>query len=159
MCPCHKPPTSPAPLARHGLRCEAGVGGADLLGQARPAVQHRRPGRGHHRDLRRPARHASARIRSRAFRCANLAGAGDPANLEIDLMRNGTDHRQHVNTRDLITPVPAIVSFASRMMTLLPGDVLFTGAPQGVGPIAAGDVLQTRISRLGEMTLRVRRSW
>ncbi|MGH3624730.1 MAG: fumarylacetoacetate hydrolase family protein, partial [Sciscionella sp.] len=67
--------------------------------------------------------------------------AGDPANLEIDLVCNGTESRQHVNTRDLITPIPAIVSYASRMMTLLPGDVLFTGAPQGVGPIAAGDVL------------------
>ena len=61
-----------------------------------------------------------------------------------------------MSTKDLITPVPAIVSYASRMMTLLPGDVLFTGAPSGVGPIAAGDVLETRISRLGDMTLRVR---
>jgi 2-keto-4-pentenoate hydratase/2-oxohepta-3-ene-1,7-dioic acid hydratase in catechol pathway len=82
--------------------------------------------------------------------------AGDPAGFEIDLVRNGDDHRQHVHTRDLITPVPDIVSYASRMMTLLPGDLIFTGAPPGVGPISAGDVLETRISGLGAMTLRVR---
>ncbi|MGW6405222.1 fumarylacetoacetate hydrolase family protein [Streptomyces sp. NPDC055134] len=81
--------------------------------------------------------------------------AGDPADFQIDLVRNGDDHRQHVNTRDFITPVAAIVSYASRMMTLLPGDVVFTGAPPGVGPIQAGDSLETRISRLGSMTLRV----
>jgi 2-keto-4-pentenoate hydratase/2-oxohepta-3-ene-1,7-dioic acid hydratase in catechol pathway len=82
--------------------------------------------------------------------------AGDPAGFEIDLVRNGDDHRQHVHTRDLITPVPEIVSYASRMMTLLPGDLIFTGAPAGVGPIGAGDVLETRISALGAMTVRVR---
>jgi 2-keto-4-pentenoate hydratase/2-oxohepta-3-ene-1,7-dioic acid hydratase in catechol pathway len=82
--------------------------------------------------------------------------AGDPADLEIDLIRNGTDHRQHSATRDLITPVPAIVSYVSRIMTLLPGDVIFTGAPPGVGPIHPGDVLETRISRLGSMTISVR---
>jgi 2-keto-4-pentenoate hydratase/2-oxohepta-3-ene-1,7-dioic acid hydratase in catechol pathway len=82
--------------------------------------------------------------------------AGDPADLEIDLIRNGDDHRQHVRTADLLTPVPTIISYASRMMTLLPGDLIFTGAPPGVGPINSGDVLETRISRLGAMTLSVR---
>lgn len=82
--------------------------------------------------------------------------AGDPAGFDIDLIRNGTDHRQHVSTRDLITPVPAIVAYASRIMTLLPGDLIFTGAPAGVGPIRPGDVLETRISRLGAMTTKVR---
>lgn len=82
--------------------------------------------------------------------------AGDPAGLEIDLVRNGDDHRQHSATRDLITPVPAIISYASQAMTLLPGDLIFTGAPPGVGPIYPGDVLDTTISRLGSMTVRVR---
>jgi 2-keto-4-pentenoate hydratase/2-oxohepta-3-ene-1,7-dioic acid hydratase in catechol pathway len=81
---------------------------------------------------------------------------GDPAGLEIDLVRNGHDHRQHSRARDMITPVPAIVSYASQMMTLLPGDLIFTGAPPGVGPIRPGDVLQTRISRIGSMTIGVR---
>ena len=82
--------------------------------------------------------------------------AGDPAGLMIDLIRNSREHRQHSATRDLITPVPAIVSYASRIMTLLPGDVIFTGAPPGVGPIHRGDVLETRISRVGAMTISVR---
>jgi 2-keto-4-pentenoate hydratase/2-oxohepta-3-ene-1,7-dioic acid hydratase in catechol pathway len=81
---------------------------------------------------------------------------GDPAGLQIDLVRNGEDHRQHSRTSDLITPVPAIVSRASQAMTLLPGDLIFTGAPPGVGPIYPGDVLDTTISRIGSMTLRVR---
>jgi 2-keto-4-pentenoate hydratase/2-oxohepta-3-ene-1,7-dioic acid hydratase in catechol pathway len=81
---------------------------------------------------------------------------GEPDDLEIDLVRNGDDHRQHVHTKDMITAVPAIVSYASRMMTLVPGDVIFTGAPPGVGPIESGDVLETTISRVGAMTLRVR---
>ena len=82
--------------------------------------------------------------------------AGDPASLEIDLVRNGDDHRQHSRARDMITPVPAIVCYASRIMTLLPGDLIFTGAPPGVGPIYPGDVLDTRISRIGSMKIGVR---
>lgn len=81
--------------------------------------------------------------------------AGDPADLDIRLQVNGAD-RQRVNTRDLVTGVAEIVSYASHMMTLLPGDVLFTGAPPGVGPIAPGDVLDARISRLGQLRLPVR---
>jgi len=81
---------------------------------------------------------------------------GDPEGLVIDLVRNGEDHRQHSSVRDMITPVPAIVSYASRMMTLVPGDLIFTGAPPGVGPIRPGDVLETRISRIGSMTINVR---
>lgn len=81
--------------------------------------------------------------------------AGDPADLDIWLQVNGAD-RQRVSTRDLITGVAGIVSYASHMMTLLPGDVLFTGAPPGVGPIAPGDVLDARISRLGQLRLPVR---
>jgi 2-keto-4-pentenoate hydratase/2-oxohepta-3-ene-1,7-dioic acid hydratase in catechol pathway len=80
---------------------------------------------------------------------------GDPGDLDILLLANG-EERQRVNTATLITKIPAIVSYASRMMTLLPGDVIFTGAPPGVGPIRPGDLLETRISRLGGMTLRVR---
>jgi 2-keto-4-pentenoate hydratase/2-oxohepta-3-ene-1,7-dioic acid hydratase in catechol pathway len=82
--------------------------------------------------------------------------AGDPAGLVIDLVRNGDDHRQHAETSDMITPVTAIVAQASRAMTLRPGDLIFTGAPPGVGPIYPGDVLYTRISRIGSMTINVR---
>ncbi|GAB2837729.1 fumarylacetoacetate hydrolase family protein [Actinoallomurus bryophytorum] len=81
--------------------------------------------------------------------------ASDPGGFQIDLVVNGDDHRQHVTTKEMITPVPAVVSYASRMMTLLPGDLIFTGAPPGVGPIRHGDVLDTRISGIGEMRVSV----
>jgi 2-keto-4-pentenoate hydratase/2-oxohepta-3-ene-1,7-dioic acid hydratase in catechol pathway len=76
--------------------------------------------------------------------------------LEIELLRNGTERRQHVHTRDLITSVPEIVSYASRIMTLVPGDLIFTGAPPGVGPIRRGDTLKATISSIGSMTVEVR---
>lgn len=81
--------------------------------------------------------------------------AGSPDDFDIELTCSG-ELRQKVNTSTFITRVPTIVSYASQLMTLLPGDVLFTGAPPGVGPIRAGDVLDTRISRLGSMQLHVR---
>lgn len=79
---------------------------------------------------------------------------GDGSDLDIELTCDGAV-RQSVNTADLLTPVPAIVAYASSVMTLLPGDVLFTGAPPGVGPIASGEVLEMSISRIGAMTVRV----
>ena len=81
--------------------------------------------------------------------------AGDPADMEIELDRNGV-RRQQVSTRDMLVPVSDIVAYASAVMTLLPGDVIFTGAPPGVGPIEPGDKLRVRISRLGEMEVGVR---
>ena len=81
--------------------------------------------------------------------------AGDPADMDIELERNGV-LKQKVSTRDMLVPVQDIVAYASRVMTLLPGDVLFTGAPPGVGPIEPGDTLRVRLSRLGEMRLTVR---
>jgi 2-keto-4-pentenoate hydratase/2-oxohepta-3-ene-1,7-dioic acid hydratase in catechol pathway len=61
-----------------------------------------------------------------------------------------------VNTRDLLTPVPQIVAYASQVMTLNPGDVLFTGAPPGVGPISAGEELEMTIGGIGSMRVTVR---
>lgn len=79
----------------------------------------------------------------------------DPGALDIRLTNNG-EVKQAVNTGALITSVPRIVAYASRMMTLLPGDVIFTGAPPGVGPIGRGDLLDTSISGLGAMRHLVR---
>jgi 2-keto-4-pentenoate hydratase/2-oxohepta-3-ene-1,7-dioic acid hydratase in catechol pathway len=64
--------------------------------------------------------------------------------------------RQRVAARNMLVPVQEIVAYASRVMTLLPGGVIFTGAPPGVGPIEPGDSLRVRISRLGEMEIGVR---
>jgi 2-keto-4-pentenoate hydratase/2-oxohepta-3-ene-1,7-dioic acid hydratase in catechol pathway len=81
--------------------------------------------------------------------------AGPPAAMEIGLERNGVI-RQQVSVGDMLVPVGDIIRYASGIMRLLPGDVLFTGAPPGVGPIAAGDKLRAWITGLGEMRLRVR---
>jgi 2-keto-4-pentenoate hydratase/2-oxohepta-3-ene-1,7-dioic acid hydratase in catechol pathway len=80
--------------------------------------------------------------------------AMDGSDLDILLTKDG-EVRQSVNTGDMLVPVPAIVAYASSIMTLLPGDVLFTGAPPGVGPIHSGDKLQMSISRIGSMTVQV----
>jgi 2-keto-4-pentenoate hydratase/2-oxohepta-3-ene-1,7-dioic acid hydratase in catechol pathway len=80
---------------------------------------------------------------------------GDPADLDIELTCNGVQ-RQRVNTASFLVPLPELVAYVSSIMTLLPGDVIFTGAPPGVGSIAPGDILRTQITRLGAMELRVR---
>jgi 2-keto-4-pentenoate hydratase/2-oxohepta-3-ene-1,7-dioic acid hydratase in catechol pathway len=78
----------------------------------------------------------------------------DPANFDILLTVNDIV-RQNVNTSDLIVDVPGIVSYASSVMTLLPGDLIFTGAPPGVGPIEPGDQLDSYISGIGHLTAGV----
>ena len=60
---------------------------------------------------------------------------GDPTGRDLVLTVNG-EARQKANTRDLILNVPALIAFASSYYTLHPGDVLYTGTPDGVGPIA-----------------------
>jgi 2-keto-4-pentenoate hydratase/2-oxohepta-3-ene-1,7-dioic acid hydratase in catechol pathway len=64
----------------------------------------------------------------------------DPHDLEIQLTVNG-EVRQSGSTRDLIFDFPFLVSYLSRVFTLEPGDLIFTGTPEGVGPVKAGDVL------------------
>lgn len=77
-----------------------------------------------------------------------------PEKLEIVLSVDG-DVRQKVSTADLITPVPQIIERASSVMRLLPGDLIFTGAPPGVGPIRPGDRLEASISGLGVLRTEV----
>ena len=72
----------------------------------------------------------------------------DPSNLQVITRQNGII-RQNGNTKDLLFGVPAIVSYLSRYMTLLPGDVIMTGTPAGVGPIQVGDSLEIEIPGIG----------
>lgn len=78
----------------------------------------------------------------------------DPSDLDIRLIRNG-DVMQHSSTSDFIFDVPAVVSYISRVMTLNPGDVIATGTPSGIGPVAVGDVLKVRIENIGELVNEV----
>jgi 2-keto-4-pentenoate hydratase/2-oxohepta-3-ene-1,7-dioic acid hydratase in catechol pathway len=57
--------------------------------------------------------------------------------------------RQNGTTENMIFDVPTIVAFASRAMTLEPGDVILTGTPEGVGPLVAGDALEVEIAGNG----------
>ena len=80
---------------------------------------------------------------------------GDPAGRELRLDVNGAP-RQRANTRDLILDVPALIAFASRFYTLHPGDVIFTGTPEGVGPIVPGDVIEAAVEGIGTFSMPVR---
>ena len=75
----------------------------------------------------------------------------DPkAGLDISCWVNG-ERRQHSNTRHLIFDVPYLVSYLSQVMTLEPGDVIFTGTPSGIGPVNPGDVMEIRIQGIGSL--------
>jgi 2-keto-4-pentenoate hydratase/2-oxohepta-3-ene-1,7-dioic acid hydratase in catechol pathway len=71
----------------------------------------------------------------------------DPHDLTIQLFQNG-QLRQNSNTSQMIFNCFALVSFVSTNMTLLPGDILLTGTPSGVGPIDSADRLEVRIQGL-----------
>jgi 2-keto-4-pentenoate hydratase/2-oxohepta-3-ene-1,7-dioic acid hydratase in catechol pathway len=60
--------------------------------------------------------------------------------------------RQLGRTRDMVFDVPALVSYVSHVMTLLPGDVVLTGTPAGVSPLTDGDTVTVRIEGIGELT-------
>jgi 2-keto-4-pentenoate hydratase/2-oxohepta-3-ene-1,7-dioic acid hydratase in catechol pathway len=78
----------------------------------------------------------------------------DPDNLALETRLNG-ELKQQTNTSDLIFPVAAIVSFVSRVMTLLPGDVIATGTPSGIGPMQPGDTVEIKIEDIGTLRNRV----
>ena len=80
---------------------------------------------------------------------------GDPADVALSIAVNG-EMRQNARTRDLVLSVPALIAFASSFYTLLPGDVLMTGTPEGVGPVVPGDVLTAYVERIGTVRVIVR---
>ncbi len=75
----------------------------------------------------------------------------DPSALDVEGWLNG-ERKQASNTRQLIFTVPQIVAFVSSVMTLLPGDVIATGTPSGVGPLKDGDTFMVRIQGIGELS-------
>ncbi|MBO0770182.1 MAG: fumarylacetoacetate hydrolase family protein [Actinobacteria bacterium] len=78
----------------------------------------------------------------------------DPAALTLTTTVNG-EVRQQASTSGLLHDVSALVAFASNVMTLLPGDVLLTGTPAGVGPLADGDEVAVTIEGIGTLTNKV----
>jgi len=73
-----------------------------------------------------------------------------PDNLKIETYLNG-ELRQSAYTSDLIFGVNDLVSFISSIMTLLPGDVITTGTPSGIGRISPGDTVEIRIDKIGTL--------
>jgi 2-keto-4-pentenoate hydratase/2-oxohepta-3-ene-1,7-dioic acid hydratase in catechol pathway len=78
----------------------------------------------------------------------------DPDRLTVEAFLNG-ERRQHSNTSNLVFGVAALVSFISRIMTLLPGDVIATGTPAGIGPMQVGDVVEVRVEGIGTLQNRL----
>jgi len=74
----------------------------------------------------------------------------DPSQLDVQLLLNGVV-KQSSNTRNFMTSVPKLVSFISQVMTLVPGDVVLTGTPEGVGPMQPGDEVIVKIQTIGQL--------
>jgi len=79
-----------------------------------------------------------------------LETALDLAATRVSTFVNGIQ-RQSAPVSDMIFPVDVIIRWISRMMTLMPGDVIATGTPAGVGPLAAGDVVEVIVSGIGTL--------
>lgn len=79
----------------------------------------------------------------------------DPGRLDLRVAVNG-EVRQQSNTRYLILGVEELIELSSSFYTLYPGDIIFTGTPEGVSPIQPGDVIDACIERIGSMTVSVR---
>lgn len=78
----------------------------------------------------------------------------DPNNLKIETYLNG-ELKQSSNTKYMIHNAYYLVSYISSIMTLLPGDVIATGTPSGVGPLKPGDIVEIRIEKIGSLTNKV----
>jgi len=68
----------------------------------------------------------------------------------IETLLNGI-RKQHAPLTDMLFPIGVIIPWVSRVMTLLPGDVIATGTPAGVGPMKAGDVVEIVVSGIGTL--------
>ena len=79
----------------------------------------------------------------------------DPGALRVRSYLNG-NLKQDSSTKELVFSVPEIISFVSNIMTLLPGDVIATGTPPGIGPLSPGDVIEVEIEGIGRLKNLVR---
>ncbi|NOY98866.1 MAG: fumarylacetoacetate hydrolase family protein [Chloroflexi bacterium] len=79
----------------------------------------------------------------------------NPSDAVITCRVNG-QMRQMASTRDMVFGVSTLIAFISSVMTLEPGDLIFTGTPAGVGALADGDVVEVEIEGLGKLSNPVR---
>ena len=80
-----------------------------------------------------------------------IATGYDGRPLAVEGIVNG-EVRQSSSTRELIFQVDHLIWFISSVMTLLPGDIIATGTPSGIGPLKAGDTVTIRVEGIGELT-------
>ncbi len=78
----------------------------------------------------------------------------DASDLAIQTRVNGAV-KQSSRTREMVFSPAFLVAYVSRMMTLLPGDLILTGTPAGIGPLAPGDVVEVEIEKIGILRNRV----
>ena len=80
--------------------------------------------------------------------------------VELDGLRVTTrvngDVRQDSPVQDMVFPIPVLIEHITRFMTLEPGDVIATGTPSGIGPLADGDEVVVHVAGVGEVVNRVR---
>ena len=74
----------------------------------------------------------------------------DPGNVVLETYLNG-EIKQRGNTNDLIYSIPELINFISNVMTLLPGDIIATGTPSGIGPMYPGDTVEIKIEPIGTL--------
>jgi len=86
-----------------------------------------------------------------------IGDVGDIQDLDLKLTVNG-EVRQLGNTGNMIFPVPWLISYVSRYITMYEGDILITGTPEGVSEIRPGDTVIAEISRVGKLTNVVRKA-
>jgi 2,4-didehydro-3-deoxy-L-rhamnonate hydrolase len=80
----------------------------------------------------------------------------NPAGTDFKLEVNG-EVKQSSNTQYMVYDIPRLIEFASSFYTLNPGDLFFTGTPEGVGPVKAGDTIEVTCGPIGVLTTKVRK--
>jgi 2-keto-4-pentenoate hydratase/2-oxohepta-3-ene-1,7-dioic acid hydratase in catechol pathway len=78
----------------------------------------------------------------------------DISDMKVKSILNG-EIKQEGRTSDLIFSVPYLVSYISKVMTLLPGDIIMTGTPEGVGPMQVGDTITVEIEQIGHIENKI----
>ena len=78
----------------------------------------------------------------------------DPNNLRLTLKVNG-ETRQDSSTARMVYNVQQLIEYATSMYTLYPGDLIFSGTPEGVGPVKPGDLISAEIEQIGRFDIRV----
>lgn len=78
----------------------------------------------------------------------------DPSDLAVEAYLNG-ERKQSGRTSEMIFSIPYLIEYISSIMTLLPGDIISTGTPQGIDPMQKGDRIEVRIEKVGSLVNKI----